>query len=54
MEEKTIDMQDLTEYILEKAKEQGVALTEEVVDLVLDLEDDYLNEHGFIEYSDED
>ena len=54
MEEKLIDMQEMTEYIVAKAKEQGFEISEEIVDLVLDLEDDYLNEKGLIEYSDED
>lgn len=43
-----IDMEELTSFIVEKAKEEGFDLTEEIVDLVLDLETDFLASKGLV------
>lgn len=41
-------MEELTSFIVEKAKEEGFDLTEEIVDLVLDLETDFLASKGLV------
>ena len=48
-----IDMTEMAEFIIAKAKEQGIEVSEDVVNLILDLEDDYLNEKGLIEFVEE-
>ena len=52
-EEVYIDMNEMTEYIIAEAKKQGIEISEDIVDLVLDLEDEYLNEKGLIEFVEE-
>ncbi|MGL4450911.1 MAG: hypothetical protein ACRCTZ_06950 [Sarcina sp.] len=52
-EEVYIDMTEMAEYIIAEAKKQGVEVSEDVVNLILDLEDDYLNEKGLIEFVEE-
>lgn len=49
MEKVFIDSNEMNEFILEEAKKRGFTVSEEIVDLVLDLEMEFLDSKGLIE-----
>lgn len=49
-----IDMSEMSSFISKRAKEEGFDLSEEIIDLVLKLEDEFLESKGLLtEISDE-
>ncbi|MGG7175878.1 hypothetical protein ACQPV1_21655 [Clostridium neonatale] len=49
-----IDMSEISSFISKRAKEEGFDLSEEIIDLVLELEDEFLESKGLLtEISDE-
>lgn len=50
-----IDMNEMSSFISKRAKEEGFNLSEEIIDLVLELEDEFLESKGLLtEISDEE
>lgn len=49
MEKVFIDSNEMNEFILEEAKKRGFTISEEIIDLVLDLEMEFLDSKGLIE-----
>ncbi|WP_428818121.1 hypothetical protein ACQR2L_19230 (plasmid) [Clostridium butyricum] len=49
MEKAFIDSNELNEFILEESKKRGFNISEEIIDLVLDLEMEFLDLKGLIE-----
>lgn len=49
MEKVFIDSNEMNEFILEEAKKRGFTISEEIVDLVLDLEMEFLDSKGLIQ-----
>lgn len=43
-----IDGDELNQFILEEAKKRGYSITEEVIELVLDLELEFLDSKGLV------
>ena len=48
MDHVEINMEDLLAFVLQKAKEKGIEVTEEQAEFVLDAEDKYFLEKGLI------
>lgn len=49
MEKVFIDSNEMNEFILEGAKKRGFNISKEIIDLVLDLEMEFLDSKGLIE-----
>lgn len=49
MEKVFIDSNEMNEFILEEVKKRGFNISEEIVDLVLDLEMEFLDSKGLIQ-----
>lgn len=49
MDKVFIDSNEMNEFILDEAKKRGFNISEEIVDLILDLEMEFLNSKGLIE-----
>lgn len=43
-----IDMSEMSSFISKRAKEEGLDLSEEIIDLVLELEDEFLESKGLL------
>lgn len=43
-----IDMSEMSSFISKRAKEEGFDLSEEIIDLVLELEDQFLESKGLL------
>ncbi|MFR1380589.1 MAG: hypothetical protein ACLSTJ_16725 [Clostridium neonatale] len=43
-----IDMSEMSSFISKRAKEEGFDLSEEIIDLVLELEDEFLESKGLL------
>ena len=53
-EDNYLDMNALVEYIQLGLESREIAMTTEMIDLILDLEAEYMIENGFAEYVKED
>ena len=50
-----IDMSEMSSFISQRAQDEGFDLSEEIIDLVLELEDEFLESKGLLtEISDEE
>lgn len=48
-----LDIEKVIEYIYTKLIERGVTVSSDDIDLILELEFEYMKENGFIEFLDE-
>lgn len=48
MDDVHIDSDELSHFILEEAKKRGHSITEEIIELILDLEMEFLDSKGLV------